>query len=223
MHYHNKNNWQLVYTENNRQRPLRLFPSELRAWLVVAALLLTSLILLATARYLVGELTFAPVHESPDDARLRRYQSQLNTIKENMAAVVSDSMETRMRRLEQSVAAGTVGGPEIQALEDLSRDLHVLEKYTSGNNGNVMDAERLMHPRFRTQAAAALPGVGFDAGSDTLRELVRVKHLLFLSVASCSMVLALAGGYWWRNIIHTRRLTASIQQYPALPENNDLG
>ena len=218
MHYHNKNNWQLVRIENERQRPLRLFPLELRAWLVVAVLLLASLILLATAKYLLGAMAFPPSIESPDSVKLRRYQVQLNTIKENMATVVSDSLETRMRRLEQSVAAGTVGSQEIQALDDLSRDLHVLEKYTSGNNGNVMDTERLMHPRFRTQAEV-LP----DSGSDSLRELVRVKHLLYFSVASCSVALVLVGGYWWRNVIHVRRLGADTARRVALPGRNDIG
>jgi hypothetical protein len=219
MYHHNKNNWQLVHFENERQR---LFASGLRAWLAVAVLLLASLILLATARHLLGSLEFTPSHQSPDNVKLRRYQAQLNTIKENMAAVVSESLETRMRRLEQSVASGTVGSPEIQALDDLSRDLHVLEKYTSGINGNVMDGERLMHPRFRT-GEGALPDSAINVDSDSLRELAQVKHLLYFSVASCSMALVLVGGYWWRNVLHLRRLTSDVSQRTALPRPEDIG
>jgi len=202
MRHHDNNNRQLVRIEMERQR---VFPLEFRALLAVAVLLLASLILLATARQLFGALDVSPAYESPDNAKLRRYQQQLNTLKENMAAAVSGSVETRMRRLEQIVASGTVGSQEIQALEDLSRDLHVLENYTSGGSGHVMDAERLMHPRLRPQTAV-LSDAGADASNDIARKLAQVKHLLYFGFASCGMALVLVGGYWWKNVIFVRRL-----------------
>lgn len=220
MHQHQKNNLQPVRVEHEQAHAIRRYPSEFRAWLIVVVLLIVGIALLTTAKHLLGAFELAPVPESPDAARLRRYSDQLNNLKADVATVISDNLETRMRGLEQSIAAGSVGSSEIQALDDISRDLRLLEKYTSENNGHAMDTERMVHPRLRP-SMSALPNDNTEVANKSLQELLRVKHLLYFSVASCSMALVFVGGYWWRNSLHIRRLPADTSRRGALPKPDD--
>jgi len=142
--------------------------------------------------------------ESGDTAKIRIYNAQLESLQDRMTGFIAGSVETKLRALENSVAAGTVGAQEIRMFEELKNELKLLETYSAGKSGNFTDQTRLDHPRFQ-----AAPGFGQPVpNGELLREVLQLKILLYFSIASCGLFGAMVCGYWWQQHSRFKRLQA---------------
>ena len=140
--------------------------------------------------------------EDRDATRIRLYNEKLEALQNRMTVFVADSVETKLKTLEQNVALGSVGAQEIKTLEELKGEVKLLETYSAGKRANLTDPARLDHPRFQTT-----PGSEAAAGSgELLYEVTQMKRLLYLGIASCGFVGCMIGGYWWRITGRARRL-----------------
>lgn len=139
-----------------------------------------------------------------DSVRISQYNQQVEALEEKMSVFIADSVESRLHTLEQNVAAGKVGEQEIRGIETLRNELKLLETYSAGKGGHIIDPIRLDHPRLQLA-----PGSQQIARNDqVLDELIQLKQLLYFSIASSGTVGLLLGGYWWRNTLRVRRLQA---------------
>ncbi|QSA98336.1 hypothetical protein [Methylococcus sp. EFPC2] len=184
-----------VAAPRRRGRALALF-------FFVALLVLSVYLFLHTHQFF--DRTTAKL-EQGDGARIGQYSRQIAALEEKMSVFIADSVEDRLRTLERNVAEGKVGEQEIRGIEALKSEVKLLETYAAGKGGNIIDPARLDHPRLQP-----VPGSPPTARYDQmLDELMRLKQLLYLSIASSGTVGLFLGGYWWRNTLRVRSLQAA--------------
>ncbi|TAN70526.1 MAG: hypothetical protein EPN17_04880 [Methylobacter sp.] len=129
----------------------------------------------------------------PTDSFLNRYKSatatetyanemnpalsaEVNALKGQLVGLVSGSIESKLNALEESIRVGSVSS-SIGTIEDLKNDLKVLRAYSEpANKGKpVVSNEQL------------------------IQEMSQLKRLIYLTIASCGLMLAAVAGIWIKN------------------------
>jgi hypothetical protein len=107
--------------------------------------------------------------------------SEVNILKGQLVGLVSGSIESKLNALEENIREGSVSS-SIGAIEDLKKDLKVLRSYSEPGNKNkaVISNEQLM------------------------QEMSQLKRLIYVSLASCGLMLAAVAGIWIKH--RSRRL-----------------
>lgn len=110
--------------------------------------------------------------------------AEVDNLKGQLVGLVSGSIESKLRTLEESLRSGALNN-SLGTIEDLKNDVKVLRGYSEpANNGQI------------NQANAA-------ANQQLIQEMSHLKRLIYLSFASCGLMLAALAGIW---IKHIRRL-----------------
>ncbi|MDO9240217.1 MAG: hypothetical protein Q7U30_09385 [Methylicorpusculum sp.] len=102
--------------------------------------------------------------------------AEIDALKGQMIGLVSGSIESKLRTLEQSVKLGSVTY-SLGTIEDLKSDVKVLRAYTEKTKQVPADT----------------------SNEQLLKEMSHLKNLIYLTVASCGLMLAAIGGVWFRN------------------------
>ena len=103
--------------------------------------------------------------------------AEVNTLKGQFVGLVSGSIESKLRILEESIRLGTVSN-SLGTLEDLKNDVQVLKSYTEP---------------VKKEVAVVVPN------DQLIQEMSHLKRLVYLTLASCGLMLAAIGGVWLRN------------------------
>ncbi|NOU22747.1 MAG: hypothetical protein HOO93_13375 [Methyloglobulus sp.] len=99
--------------------------------------------------------------------------AEVDTLKGQLIGLVSGSIEGKLRTLEDSIKSGTVDN-SLGTIADLKNDIKVLRSYSDSPKkpeavvSNVQLAEEVTH----------------------------LKHLIYMSLASCGLMFAAAAGVW---------------------------
>lgn len=190
-----------------------LFQAHSRRGRIAALVLLACMAVLGSYLFFRSGLFISHVQDSlraasGDTDKIRIYNQQLESLQGKMAGFIADSVETKLRTLEKSVAAGTVGTEEFRTFEELKSELKLLETYSLGTSGNGMDQARLDHQRFQV-----LPGSRqTTSAGDLMREVLHLQNLFYLGIASCGMIGLLVGGYWWQHEARHKRLHRNLSR-----------
>lgn len=102
--------------------------------------------------------------------------SEVNALKGQLVGLVSGSIESKLNALEESIRVGSVSS-SIGTIEDLKNDLKVLRTYSE-------------------PMAKIKPEVTND---QLMQEMSQLKRLIYLTIASCGLMLAAVAGVWFRN------------------------
>ncbi len=105
--------------------------------------------------------------------------AEINTLKSQMVGLVSGSIESKLRVLEQSVRTGHLKA-SLGTINDLKNDIRVLRNY-SQTGTNTPD----------------YPKPQLDA--QLIQELSQLKFLIYLTLASCGLMVSAIAGLWLRN------------------------
>lgn len=105
--------------------------------------------------------------------------AEVNTLKGQLVGLVSGSIESKLRTLEESIRSGTVTN-SLGTIEDLKNDVKVLRSYSD--------------PVKKEQAVVA--------NEQLIQEMTHLKHLIYMSFASCGLMLAALAGIWIKNLKH---------------------
>ena len=102
--------------------------------------------------------------------------AEINALKGQLVGLVSGSIESKLRTLEESIRMGKVNS-SLGTIQDLKNDVKVLQSYsvpekTSGQ-GQVSQA--------------------------VIKEISQLKNLIYLTLTSCGLMIAAIGGIWVRN------------------------
>jgi hypothetical protein len=170
----------------NASTVLQHIPSH-HALMKVNRLLLTIVCSLMVVVLIAGFLLF------PTDSFLTRYKNatatetyaaevnpvvsaEVNALKGQLVGLVSGSIESKLNALEESIRIGSVSS-SIGTIEDLKNDLKVLRSYSGSAKKEkaVISNEQLM------------------------QEMSQLKQLIYLTVASCGLMLAAVAGIWIKN------------------------
>jgi hypothetical protein len=102
--------------------------------------------------------------------------AEVNTLKGQFVGLVSGSIESKLRTLEESVRLGTVS-TALGTIEDLKNDVKVLRSYSE--------------PVQKQKTAIG--------NEQLMREMAELKRLVHATLASCGLMLAAVAGIWIKN------------------------
>lgn len=102
--------------------------------------------------------------------------AEVNTLKGQFVGLVSGSIESKLRTLEESVRLGTVS-TALGTIEDLKNDVKVLRSYSE--------------PVQKQKSAIG--------NEQLMREMSELKRLVHATLASCGLMLAAVAGIWFKN------------------------
>lgn len=121
--------------------------------------------------------------------------AEINTLKGQMFGLVSGSIESKLRSLEENIRRGSIAD-SLNTLQDLKSDVRVLNAYSA-------------------EPQAVQPQQA-DVNQQLIKEVTDLKGLVYLTFASCGLMIAGVVAVWFRR----RRLTHQ-QQYRAFLSRHD--
>ena len=102
--------------------------------------------------------------------------AEVNTLKGQFVGLVSGSIESKLRTLEESIRVGSVSN-SLGTLEDLKNEVQVLKSYSESHK----------------VVSTTVPN------EQIVQEMHSLKRLVYLTLASCGLMLAAIGGVWLNN------------------------
>ncbi len=170
----------------NASTVLQIIPSQ-HALMKVNRLLLAIVCALMTIVLIAGFLLF------PSEGFISHYKkatateiyaaemnpvlsSEVSALKGQLVGLVSGSIESKLNALEESIRVGSMSS-SIGTIEELKKDLNVLRSYSE--------------PVKKGQAAVS--------NEQLMQEMSQLKRLIYLTIASCGLMLAAVAGVWIKN------------------------
>ena len=145
---------------------------------------LTAIIFILMAVIIVAGFYWVPDHDvsrlKSSDIKISEanpvLSAEVNTLKGQFVGLVSGSIESKLRTLEESIRVGSVSN-SLGTLEDLKNEVQVLKSYSES-------------PKV---ISTAVPN------EQIVQEMHSLKRLVYLTLASCGLMLAAVGGVWLNN------------------------
>lgn len=100
---------------------------------------------------------------------------EVNALKSQFVGLVSGSIESKLRSLEESIRRGSVSS-SLGTVEDLKNDVKILQSYSE--------------PIKKEPAVAP--------NEKIIQEMSHLKQLVYLTLASCGLMLAVVVGIWYK-------------------------
>jgi hypothetical protein len=101
--------------------------------------------------------------------------SEVNALKGQLIGLVSGSIESKLSSLEASIKSGTLDN-SLGTIADLKNDIKVLRSYSDGSQkGSVVISNQ-----------------------DLAQEVTHLKHLIYMTLASCGLMFAAVASVWVR-------------------------
>ncbi len=120
--------------------------------------------------------TATPLTKHYVDGNNPALSPEINTLKGQFVGLVSGSIESKLRTLEENIRTGSVAN-SLGTIEDLKNDVKVLRAYSdpiSKENVNVSNAQ-------------------------LMQEISHLRGLIYLTLTSCGLMIAAIAGVWIRN------------------------
>ncbi|MCK5121483.1 MAG: hypothetical protein KAQ91_05840 [Methylococcales bacterium] len=102
--------------------------------------------------------------------------AEINALKGQLVGLVSGSIESKLRTLEESIRMGKVNS-SLGTIQDLKNDVKVLQSYSVPE---------------KTSAQGQM-------SQAVIKEISQLKNLIYLTLTSCGLMIAAIGGIWVRN------------------------
>lgn len=178
----NKINSEIVETQGILQR----IPSS-QGLMKINKLLLAIVFSLMTVVLILGFLLF-PNHDLTNNYKKTRtsevyasgmnpvLSSEVNNLKGQFIGLISGSIESKLRALEESIRLGTVAN-SLGTIEDLKNEVKVLRSYSDPAKNETVNL----------------------ANEQLMQEMAELKNLIYVTLASCGLMLAAIAGIWIKN------------------------
>lgn len=101
---------------------------------------------------------------------------EINALKSQLVGLISGSIESKLRILEESIRLGSVS-TSLGTIQDLKNDVRILRSYSEPP---VKEGERQANERL-------------------IAELSHLKNLIYLTFASCGLMIAAIACFWLKN------------------------
>ncbi|WP_305907401.1 hypothetical protein Q9L42_016045 [Methylomarinum sp. Ch1-1] len=101
---------------------------------------------------------------------------EINALKSQLVGLVSGSIESKLRILEESIKIGSLSA-SLGTIQDLKNDVKVLRSYSEPP---IKEREQQVNEKL-------------------IAELSHLKNLIYLTFASCGLMIAAIAGFWLRN------------------------
>ncbi|MFZ2449149.1 MAG: hypothetical protein WAW36_01330 [Methylovulum miyakonense] len=151
-------------------------------WLLKGVFFLMTVIFIASFLLLPGNdflANYEKVTATETDATTANPQlsAEVNALKGQIVGLVSGSIESKLRMLEESLRSGTLNA-SLGTIEDLKNEIKIL----------------------RTYSEPVKPAPATVSNLQLMQEMSQLKRLIYWTLASCSLMIAAVVGIWIRNI-----------------------
>ncbi len=102
--------------------------------------------------------------------------AEINTLKAQLVGLISGSIESKLRALEESVKTGRIN-TSLGTIQDIKNDVKVLRSYSIPEQKEAPS----------------------QVNEDLLKEVSQLKSLIYFTLSSCGLLLAAICGIWFRN------------------------
>ncbi|GAB4265644.1 MAG: hypothetical protein Kow0065_16460 [Methylomicrobium sp.] len=137
--------------------------------------------LLIPSQDVVNHLKTVQLEEALNKSKNPVISAEIDTLKAQLIGLISGSIESKLTTLEQSVKLGSISY-SLGTIADLKNDVKMLRSYSD----------------------SAKPDTVAMGNEKLLEEVSHLKELIYVTLASCGLMLAAVAGIWFRNI---RKLT----------------
>lgn len=151
--------------------------------------------------------------ETGSGDRLRAMDQQMGALRDRLHGLMADSVEIRLKSLERNIAAGKVSGDDLIVFQTLQNDLRSLESYERASGSSGLGSAAREHPRYQ---AAGLSAGAMLANGDMLREISRLRTLLYICVTGLLAAGGLVAGRYWISSRHPSALNKPAGDSPRL-------
>ncbi len=111
--------------------------------------------------------------------------AEIDALKAQLVGLVSGSIESKLNILEASVRSGKVSADDLHTIQQVKNDLQVLKTYSKTGAGRLIAIKQEPPPPPVSEVSKAL-----------LQEMSQLKNLIYVSIASCGLMLAAVAGIW---------------------------
>ncbi len=146
-------------------------------WLMAIVFFLMSVIVIAGFFFIpTNDVTRFTKSEAAISGMNPVLSAEVDTLKGQFVGLVSGSIESKLRTLEESIRLGSVSS-SLGTIEDLKNDVKVLRSYSEPvkEKNAVLANEQLM------------------------QEMSELKRLIYVTLSSCGLMLAAIAGIWLKN------------------------
>ena len=107
---------------------------------------------------------------------------EVKQLKSQLVGLISGSIESKLRILEESIQSGTLTSTGVGVIKDLKNDVIVLKTYSETGAGRLIASN--------TEASKS------KVDRQLINEVSQLKNLLYVTIASCGLMVAAIGGVW---------------------------
>jgi hypothetical protein len=129
----------------------------------------------------------------------------VDLLKRHSHALITGSIENKIRRIEADLRRGTVQAADLETLESVKEDLKLLKNYAAVGTSQQVAARSLPAAPQGPKNPAHLANQ-----EQVLAEIATMKSLLYISLASCGLLFIGVGGLWLSSSASLRRLDSRI-------------
>lgn len=116
--------------------------------------------------------------------------AEVSALKGQLAGMVGNSIETKLRNLEENIRADNVSAVDLGTIQEIKNEIKMLREYS--NSPAAIAAQQ-------PDAAAS---VALLNNGQLLNEFSQLKFLIYVSIASCGLLIAIVGGVWLQHRYH---------------------
>ena len=129
--------------------------------------------------------------------RLQAMSQQMDGLRHRLHGLMADSVDIRLKGLERNLSSGRVTADDLKLFDVLQTDIRDLEAYSNQPGSLGLNDEVREHPRYQAMAAA---GGGSDVlltKADMLKEISRLRTLLYLCLTGFVATGGIFVGRYW--------------------------
>jgi hypothetical protein len=126
--------------------------------------------------------------------RMKAMGQELASLQGRLQGLMADSVEIRLKALEQNLASGHVTPDVLHQFEVLQNDIRALETYSDGPDSPNLDRVIPDHPRYAAMAAAGAPAL---TKAEMFREISKLRTLLYLCLTGLVATGGVLLGRYW--------------------------
>ncbi|MBE0471658.1 MAG: hypothetical protein IBX55_19380 [Methyloprofundus sp.] len=184
--------------ENNKVRNLAVLNSGTQlSVLKMNRLVLAVIISLMASVVFMGMLLMPENEIVPRTAQVHKstelYNVQMNPVisaevdalKSQLVALVSGSIESKLKTLEEGLKAGTISEIGLDTIQALKDDLVVLKTYSETGAGRLI-AQKYLQQANKTE------------NQELAQEVSRLRSLIYFLITSCGLMVAAVASVWVR-------------------------
>ena len=129
--------------------------------------------------------------------RLEAMSQQMDGLRNRLHGLMADSVEIRLKGLERNLSSGRVTADDLQLFDVLQADIKALEAYSNQPGSPGLNDEVREHPRYQAAVAAAAGSDVLLTKADMLKEISRLRTLLYLCLTGFVASGGIFVGRYW--------------------------